>query len=174
MSALTGQGISPRKPQAVTATVKNDGWWPDIDMALLRESARLPAGVTDKRLVQRTRQVVLSVNNELSVWKAEQKAAGYTHVAEIPIMDSQGHQHNAANLYDEHPLITHYLSAVYAEVEARLNEQYRATDSTGRADKNAQMLDPRVVEGFRDKDWDVSAILNFNTAAHPRITVELI
>ena len=172
MSALTGQSISPRAPEPTTATVKNDGWWPDIDMVLLRDSVRLPSGVTDKRLVHRTRQIVLSINNELAEWKAQRKSEGYARPADIPVEDAE--DTTGQDAYDEHPLITHYLSAVYAEVDARLCEQYRQTDSTGRGEKNAQMLDPRVSEGFRDKDWEVEAILNFNVPAHTKITVELI
>lgn len=168
MSALTGQRTSPQPPENRTQTVKNDGWWPDIDMQLLRDSVRLPAGVTDKRLVQRTRQVILSINNELAAWKQARRSEGYTSPESIPVDDTPG------DAYDEHPLITHYLAAVYAEVSARLNEQYRATDSTGKGDKNAQMLDPTIAEGFRDKDWEITAILKFNEAAHTKATVDLI
>lgn len=168
MSALTGEKTSPQPRENRTQTVKNDGWWPDIDMPLLRDSVRLPSGVTDKRLVQRTRQVILSVNNELAAWKEARRIEGYARPQDIPIKDAQG------IVYDEHPLVTHYLAAVYAELYARLNEQYRATDTTGKGDKNAQMLDPSVAEGYRDKAWEVSAILDFNVAAHPQASVELI
>lgn len=166
---LTGTAASPMPQRTDTPTVRNDGWWPDVDMAHLRDAVRVPAGVTDARIVEATCTAVLDVNMELSAWKAKRQAEGCKALNDVPGGEING----------KHELWLRYRQAVYSLVEALLIEQYRSMDSTGSADKRADMLDPRATESRRNKHWAVRAILahvnpNAPQAPHPRATVDLL
>ena len=159
MSAITGQRQSPRPAETQTAKVINDGWWPDIDMVLLRESLRLPGNVTDPRLVFEIKRALRSVNNELAQWKIQRKSEGCACLGQVG---------------NPELLAEYYQDAIFSHVDAKLCERYRNTDTTGAGDKRADMIDPRVTEALRDKHLAVSGILGYDVPAYLTVTAELI
>lgn len=145
-------------------------------MVLLRSIVRVPAGVTDARLVEATTAAIFEVNNQLRSWAAARAAQGYTAgLAAVP----------GAQIDGEHELLYQYRRAVYSTVNAALYERYRDMDSTGAADKRADMLDPGIDEYRRNCHWAISTIINHRPpgdagsaggvqAGHAHIDVELI
>lgn len=164
MSALTGMSASPRPKAPQTAVVANDGWWPDIDLEHLKNSVRLPAGVTDQRLVESAANAVLDVNNELAKWQDARIVEGATVLGDVV----------CKQVNDEHSLTVRYRRAVYSTVDADLLENYINTDSTGRADKRFDELKERMVTARRNKRWAISAILNHAVKKHRKIHVSLV
>lgn len=165
MSAITGQRQSPQPRETVTPVVRNDDWWPDVDMVLLRESVRLPGNVTDKRLVFETKRALRAVNNELAQWKIKRKSEGCTTLAGVPLPAGEDNPELLAGYYQD---------AIFSHVDAKLCERYRNTDTTGAGDKRADMVDPRITEALRDKHLAVSGILGYDMPSHLTVTVELI
>lgn len=169
MSVFTGTSASPSPPENRQKAISNNGWFPEVDMELLRSCVRVPAGVTDARLVNATKDAILEVNNELRAWAAAQAAQGYADLAAVP----------GAQIDGEHELLYQYRRAVYGTVNAALYERYRDMDSTGAADKRADMLDPGIDEYRRNCHWAISAIINHRapgvaSGGHAHIDVELI
>jgi hypothetical protein len=152
-------GTQPPPPPGAEPELKNDGWFPDIDMAKLRAAARLDGTVTPERLSHSATTAVASVNIELAVYKAQQQALGYASLADVPAQQIGGVSVQIAR----------YLRAVYSGVQADLVERYRDFDTTGAGDKLAEKLELRTDELRRDVRWAISDILGIR-----RTTVELI
>lgn len=165
MSAITGQRTSPQPKEVPTSTLANEGWWPDIDMALLRETVRLPGDVTDARLLHETKRALRSINNELAQWKLDRIKEGCTSLQTVPLREGEDHTD---------VLLEYYQDAVYSHVDAKLCERYRNTDTTGAGDKRADMMDTRITEALRDKHLAISGILDYDVPCHLTVTAELI
>ncbi|SEA50801.1 head completion/stabilization protein [Variovorax sp. YR216] len=137
----------------------NDGWFPDIDLAQLRATARLDGTVTPDRLRYSALAAVLSINTELAPYKVGQQMRGHAKLAEVPAPEVDG-----VNVQ-----VTRYLRAVYSYVQADLVERYRDFDTTGAGDKAADKLEQRIDELRREVRWAISDLLGMR-----RTTVELI
>ena len=141
------------------ASVKNDGWFPDIDMTDLRDAMRLDGTVTQERLRLAVLDAIASVNSELLTWQATQRIAGHTDLASVPTARVDG-------------LSTHvlrYRRAVYNLTRADLNEQYRAYDATKSGGQHADDLEATICESRRNARWALSDIRGI-----PRSTIELV
>lgn len=151
---------SPPTPTAADETpLANDGWFPDIDLAKLRATARLDGTVTPDRLRHSAIQAVLSVNTELAQYKSAQLVLGHAKLEDVPAPEIDG---NSAQ-------VARYLRAVYAYAQADLIERYRDYDTTGAGDKAADKLELRDCDLRRDVRWAISDFLGIR-----RTTVELI
>lgn len=148
-------GGTPTQPFPIT----NDGFWPDIDGALLRASIRLDGSVTDARLEVATVNALIEINTELQTLKAIHLAEGHRTLAAVP----------APQIQAQSQWVWQYKRAVYCTVGAELAERYRSFDSTGEGHKKADDLTPSVDEFRRDARF---AIRNLLGAAHS--TIELI
>jgi len=152
-------GNAPTPNPAEEAVLINDGWFPDVDLAKLRATARLDGTVTTDRLRHSTLQAVLSVNRELRGYKAQHQAGGTAALAAVPAQQIDGTSAQVA----------FYLRAVYCAVQADLAERYRDFDTTGAGDKAAEKLELRADDLRRDMRWAISDLLGIR-----RTTVELI
>lgn len=150
-------------PPAPAATdepaVANDGWFPDIDLAKLRATARLDGTVTPDRLRHSTVQAVLAINSELAGYKQAQRALNRQKLDDVP----------APQVGGQSAQLAHYLRAVYSSVQADLVERYRDFDTTGSGDKAAEKLELRSDDLRRDVRWAISDFLGIR-----RTTVDLI
>lgn len=96
--------------------VTNDGWFPDVDPAKVRNACRLDATVTADRLKSALQSAILTVNEELRDWAQEQRARwGYEQLGDVP----------AAQVGGESAKTVHYHRAVHACVQAELVQTYR-------------------------------------------------
>lgn len=156
MSGFLG---SPTVPTEEPAIDSGGGWWPEVSAVALRAAARLDGTVTQERLRAAGLFAIASVQSELAPWKAARMAEGHESMAVVP----------AGTVGGVSVLVSLYLRAVYALVQADLNERYRDFDTTGAGDKRADELCTRVDELRRDARWAISDILGVR-----RTTVELI
>lgn len=149
----------PAPTPAEEPVLINDGWFPDIDLAKMRATARLDGTVTPDRLRYSTLQAVLSINIELAAYKGAQQLKGHAKLADVPAPQVDG----------KSAQIARYLRAVYSYVQADLVERYRDFDTTGAGDKAADKLELRGDDLRRDVRWAISDFLGIR-----RTTVELI
>jgi hypothetical protein len=139
-------------------TVTNDGFFPDIDLGKLRDTARLDGTVTTTRLRDAAIAAVISVNDELQAWKATQIAAGVAQLADLgPRIGGVGVQ------------VSRYLTAVYRTAQADLSSRYRTFDATPDGQAKADQLETTIGDDLRAARWAMRDLLGL-----PRSTIELI
>ncbi|REE92648.1 head completion/stabilization protein [Cupriavidus plantarum] len=139
--------------------IANDGFFPDIDVDAATAGMRQDGTVTAERLRAALAEAALSVNQDLSAWRALQTEAGYATLAAVPSPQIDGQ-----------PAHVHrYLRAIYCETRAGLIERYRDYDATAAGDRKAEALMQAVEDLRRDARWAVSDIVG-----RSRSTVELI
>jgi hypothetical protein len=137
----------------------NDGWFPDIELAELREETRLDGTVTDARLRSAALDAMASINAELGTWQASQVAAGFADLAGVP----------APQLGGTSTHVLRYRRAVYNTVRADLNEQYRGLDTTKSGGQKAEELEQAICEARRNVRNAIADI-----RGRRRTTIELI
>lgn len=139
--------------------INTDAFWPSIDLDDLRATLRIDASVTAPRLETAAIAAAISVNRELSEWRARQEAEGHTELADVP----------CGNV-NEVPILVHlYRRAIEAATGAEVCERYRSYDTTNSGNQNAEDLTPNIDDYRRDLRWAVRDFLGIN-----RTTVELI
>lgn len=159
-NAPGGPPSSPAQPSSTLIT--NDGFFPDIDLAAMRDAIRLDGTVTDSRLTAATVDAIIFVNDQVKDLKVSAQSAGHSSMAAIP----------AAQVNQQSVLISHYLRAVYCTAKADLIERYKDYDTT------ATSLDDKKLVGFlangpdeerRNAAWAISKLMGRH-----HVTVELI
>ncbi len=120
---------------------------------------RIDASVTTPRLETAAVAAAISVNRELSEWRAIQQAAGHAELADVP----------GEKINDVSVLVHLYRRAIEAATGAEVCERYRSYDSTNSGNQNAEDLTPNIDDYRRDLRWAVRDFLGIN-----RTTVELI
>lgn len=143
----------------IEGTLQNNGWFPDIDLAALRDAMRLDGTVTLKRLRHAALEAVLTVNDELTAWRDRQRAAGYASLADVP----------AERIGAESAHVYRYRRAIYHLAHADVTEKYPGLDSTKSGGQIGATLTDTVDESRRNARWAISGILDI-----PRSTIELI
>lgn len=150
-------------PVTPEAAVKNDGWFPDIDLKSMREDMRLDGTVTAPRLRRSVINAVASVNAELADWQAMQRSAGYGDLAGVPSQAIDGKSLK----------VMRYMRAVAAYVQADLAEAYRDLDTlpdgAGKEARVYSKLEIRVDEFRRELRWAIADL-----KGQRRVIVELI
>lgn len=111
--------IDPEDPSE--GTIAGDGFWPDVDLAHLKEVARISTIVTDLALRDAAIAAILSVRRELRAWRAAREAEGKATLAAIDPATIAG------KLVLEH----HYLRAVTGTVAADLLDTRQEIGATG-------------------------------------------
>lgn len=139
--------------------LENDGWFPDVDPAAVRDQARLDGTVTAPRLRAALLLAMANVNAELEDLKARQLALGIYSLEDMP----------GPELAGQRVWLVHYQQAIASHVQCSLIESYRDFDTTASGDAKADNLEARIESHRRDLRWAISALL-----ARPRTTVELI
>lgn len=158
MSFIATDPTAAPQPTTDPTSVANDGFFPDIDLERLRGAVRLDGTVTADRLRNAVVETIISVNDELATWKAQQLQAGIASLAQLePKIDGEAVQ------------LRRYLTAIYRTVKADLNEQYRNFDATKSGVDEADKLQDMVEDERRAARWAIRDFLGL-----PRTTVELI
>ncbi|AIU27193.1 hypothetical protein LV28_12255 [Pandoraea pnomenusa] len=145
--------------------IKNDGFFPDIDLDAMRDTQRLDGTVTTVRLQAEVVEAMLHANAELSAWRALREAEGYTSLADVKRVDGRP----VPEVGGKTALELRYTRAVYCWANANLIERYRNFDATATARKEDEVSRPGADELRRDAAWAINDI-----AGQRRITVELI
>lgn len=139
-------------------TVRNDGFFPDIDLGQLRETMRLDGTVTATRLRSAAIEAVIAINNELAEWSKAQLAAGVIRLDEM-----------LPKIGGESVYLTRYRTAVFRTAKADLTERYRDFDATPAGEAKADQLEGTIGDDRRAARWAVRDLLGL-----PRSTIELI
>lgn len=154
--------IVPGPAAPETAIVKNDGWWPDIDLAALRKATRIRDTVTTDRLREAVLGAIITVGRDLDSWGEGKRAAGAASLATVTGRSN-------VELDGEPRLVILYRRAIGATAKAELVERYRDIDSTKASERDADMLDQTPAELRRDALYAIRDILE-----RGRIVVDLI
>ena len=120
--------------------VTNDGWFPDVDPAEIRKEVKVREAVTPDRLRGAAVRAIITVNRQLTAWKAGHVAAGHASLAAVPADQIDG----------KSQLVLLYLAAITAAAKVELVERYRDTDLTGAGQRQIDELDPAIGELRRD------------------------
>ncbi|AYM78586.1 head completion/stabilization protein [Janthinobacterium agaricidamnosum] len=155
-------GTAPAPPAAAPGIIENDGWFPDVNLAEMRDAMRLDGTVTDARLVQAVVDAILQVNRELAQWQGTQAQAGIAALVDVP----------ATRINRESRLLAQYRRAVYSTAKADLIERYRDYDSTATSvsdKKSMEWLDEAPGAQRRNAQWAIADMVG-----RTHLTVELI
>lgn len=162
MSAFIVTANPPAAAQEPTIT--NDGFFPGMDPAKVRDACRLDGTVTTERLTPALKDAMLSINAELQPWANEQRSRwGYSTLAEVPAPQVGGESAN----------VLYYQRAVHYCLMADLTEMYRNISTTasgsGKTDRVTEDLVIQLGELRRKQRWAISDLLG-----QARCTVELL
>ncbi|WP_447779347.1 head completion/stabilization protein [Variovorax boronicumulans] len=152
---------TPPSDPAPLGTVTAGSWWPDIDLAKLRDAMRLDGTITPQRLLPAVQEAMANTIGLLSTWATEREAEGYASLAAVPALQIDSESIN----------VQRFRRAVYSHAKANLLERYSDYDTTGRARKDDQeeTREGQAEQHRRDATWSVRDILGTT-----RLTVELI
>ncbi|MDZ4370112.1 MAG: head completion/stabilization protein [Phenylobacterium sp.] len=119
-------------PPAAAADVvlEGDAFWPDVDLAHLRQVMRLDPSIELPRIRDAAIDAVLSTRRELAVWKAAHLAAGRASLDDVPGETIEG--------VPEAVLL--YTRAVYAATAADIIERLRDLGLTSAGHDRADEL----------------------------------
>lgn len=152
--------VSPPVPSTDPGQlVGNDGWFPDIDLALLRITVRVDPNVTLERLREAAVQAISSANDDLADWKALQVEAAHADLAAVPSVQLGG----------ESRLVALYRRAVHSYVAADLSARLRDIGTTSSGHDRADELVTTEDTHRQAARWAIRDILGKR-----RTTVELI
>ena len=151
--------IIPAIDATPEAVITNDGWFPDVDPALLRLQMRIRDSVTHERLREAVLGAMISIANGLAAWRLPLQLGGIASLDLVP----------APQLGGESRLVVLYRRAIGAQAKADLVERYRDTDLTGAGQRQVGDLDQSVEELRRDATHAVRDMLG-----RTRTDVELI
>lgn len=150
-------------PTPAETDIGNDGFFPDIAPATLRETLRVTEAVTPARWREALCGAILSVGRDLEAWQAEQVALGFDTMADVPAPELDGQSR----------LLFLYIRAVSCLARAEVTERLRDFDLTpsGKRDLGRSTSDePCSVDDWRrDARYAVRDILG-----RSRTTIELI
>lgn len=158
MGSPIANGGTVATPTAHEGTIANDGFWPDVDLAMLRASTRLTGNVTTERLRASAIEAMLDVNTQLANYKAARIGEGWESAADV-----------GETIAGASALVHRYLRAVASTVQADIAEKYRDWDNTRAGDYRGQGENESADDFRRNARWAVADILG-----RPRNVVELL
>ncbi|HDR9511807.1 phage head protein [Burkholderia cepacia] len=159
MSSFIAPAQTTAGAPGAAATIANDGWFPDIDIADLRESTKIDGTVTAERLRRAVIEAISTVNDDLAEWRAVQSAAGHADLASVPAKTIDGVSIQ----------VSRYVRAVYSLTHADITEKYAGYDSTKSGGQKAESLEDTVCTSRRNARWAMNDIRGIR-----RSTIELI
>lgn len=151
--------IVPGPAANTQAAIVNDGFLPDIEPDTVKADVRVRDTVTPARLRAAVVAAILKIAPDLVAFVAEQKAAGFTRLEDVPGPTLDGKK-VSVQLYER---------AVGAFAKAELIERNRDVDQTAGGQRDSADLDPAIGELCRDARHAIRDLLG-----RTRTTVELI
>lgn len=153
MSAFVGSAPAP------DFILANDGFWPDIDAAHLRERQRIGSNVSNPRLEEAAVAAMISVNRELRPLKLRYMAQGAETLKDVP----------AEQIQNESELVHTYRRAIYSTASAEVAERYRTYSATNSGAAKGEEEEQSADDYRRDARFAIRDLLGIS-----RTTVELL
>lgn len=147
------------QPPAAEQPVINDGFFPDIAPAAVREAARIPTSITPARLRAAILGAIMAAEIDLRTWAADAIAAGHATLAAVPAPELDG----------KSVQVIRYNRAVALFTKAELIERHRDFDTTAAGGNQADDLEQSIDELRRDAMHAIRDMLG-----RTRTTVDLI
>ena len=94
--------------------LRNDGFWPDLNLADFQNARSIPADVAAETAGEALLTAVAEVNNDLASVQVKHRAAGYATAADVPGVSMEGITQLEAQ----------YKKAVYARAKADLMGEF--------------------------------------------------
>jgi hypothetical protein len=145
------------QPPEEETPVTNDGFFPNIDPAAVRDAARIPTSITPSRLRAAIIGAIMTVENDLRAFAAACQAAGHATLAAVP----------APQLDGQSVQLIRYSRAVALFAKAELIERHPDFDTTAAGNGQAEETAPTVGMLRRDAVHAIRDILG-----RPRTVVE--
>jgi hypothetical protein len=158
MGSLIANGGTVSPLPTNEGVIANDGFWPDVDLAMLRAATRLTGNVTRERLRASAIEAMLDVNAQLATFKAVRIGEGWESAADL-----------GETIAGASALVHRYLRAIASTVQADVAEKYRDWDNTRAGDYRGQGEAESADDFRRNARWAVADILG-----RPRNVVELL
>lgn len=148
--------IPSSNPDAQSALIDNDGFYPDIELDEVRNRTGLSDVFNNARVVAATRDAMIEINRSLGAWRATHTVED---LASVP-----------AASYGETSEKTHlYLTAVCARVRSVLVDTTRDYDSSKSGHDRADALEQTADRWLQISNEALSRLMD-----RPRTNVELI
>jgi hypothetical protein len=128
------------QPPAEENTVINDGFFPDIEPAAVREAARIPTSITPARLRAAILGAMMTAEIDLRAFAAASVAAGHAELAAVP----------APQLDGKSVQLIRYTRAIALYAKAELIERHRDFDTTAAGGNQADELSASIGDLRRD------------------------
>ena len=77
---------TPPSDPAPLGTVTAGSWWPEIELAELRDAMRLDGTITPQRLLPAVQEAMATTIGLLSTWATEREAEGHASLAFVPAL----------------------------------------------------------------------------------------
>ncbi|WP_342221616.1 head completion/stabilization protein [Candidatus Fukatsuia endosymbiont of Tuberolachnus salignus] len=139
--------------------IKNNGFWPDLDLQHYRDAMRQDGTLTPARLLEAAQVGLNETHDRLAAWRKKQQQAGYPSLVEVP----------AKQVGNESSCLLLYRRAVYCLIQATVTERFRSVDATASGTKRAEAREETIDHLRRDAAWAIQDIQGFT-----RTTIELI
>ena len=114
------------------ATIRNDGFWPDVAVADFERRRALPADLDQQTTGAALLAAVSEINLQLATHQSELQAKGYANAAAVPGPSLDDGADSGRNALTEQ-----YLAAVFARAKAALLPEFASV--TERATANNQL-----------------------------------
>lgn len=148
--------VPSTNPAASDATVSNDGFFPDLELDVVRKRTGLTDVFSNDRIVAATQDAIMEINAVLADWVGDQEAGT---LADVP-----------AKSYGDISEKTHwYLTAVCNRVRSMLVDTTRDYDSTKSGHDRADALEATSDRWLQSSNEAVARLMD-----RKRTTVELI
>lgn len=156
--------ISVHKPsestlKSINLTVKNNGFYPDVDLNVFRSQKSQSGTVTDERLLEVAQSAVIEVNTRTIDAQRAYQSDGYSSLDDVP----------AEKINGESVKVNLYMQSVFSLIAAKLAEAFIGFDATGKGEKDIEKQ-MQIAETHRR---DLSYALN-DFQNKPRVTIDLI
>lgn len=128
------------QPPAAEETVVNDGFFPDVEPAAVRDAARIPTSVTPARLRAAILGAIMSAEIDLRAFAVASIAAGHDTLAEVPAPQIDG----------KSVQMLRYERAIALFTKAETIDRHRDFDTTAAGGSQSDELEQSVADLRRD------------------------
>ncbi|TNI45088.1 head completion/stabilization protein [Aeromonas veronii] len=135
------------------ATIRNDGFWPDVAVADFERRRALPADLDPQTTGAALLAAISEINLQLAMRQAALMAEGYASAAEVPGPSLEGGSNAGSNA-----LIEQYLAAVFARAKAALLPEFASVTERPAANNLAERAPEQRAQLLAESQQQVRSI----------------